>query len=123
MIEHEQEGGPTIPPRTDFAHWCIVELLGHRRLAGFVQEVQVAGAGFLRLDIPATEGHEAQTQIISPGSVYALHPVNEVTARAVAASFRPEPVHRWELAAAKAPHALEEDSHADCTDPMCDHEL
>jgi hypothetical protein len=80
-----------------FAHWCIVELLGHRRLAGHVREVQLAGAGFLRLDIPATDGHAAQTQLVAPGSVYALHPVDEATARAVAAHSRPEPVHRWEL--------------------------
>jgi hypothetical protein len=82
--------------------WAIVEMLGHRRVAGRVREVQVAGAGFLRLDIPATEGHAEQTQYIAPGSVYALHPVDEATARAVAAYTRPEPVHRWELPAGRA---------------------
>lgn len=86
-----------------FAEWCIVELLGHRRLAGHIREVQLAGAGFLRLDIPATNGHSAQTQYIAPGSVYALHPVTEAVARAVAASSRPEPVHRWELPAVPDP--------------------
>ncbi len=76
---------------------CIVELLGHRRLAGRVREVQLAGAGFLRLDIPPTDGHEAQTQLISPSSVYALHPTTEAIATAAAARCRPEPVARWEL--------------------------
>lgn len=80
-----------------FAHWCIVELLGHRRLAGHVREVQIAGSGFLRLDIPATGDHGEQTQLINPSSVYAMHPVDEATARTVAGSFRPQPVHRWEL--------------------------
>lgn len=83
-----------------FDQWAIVEMLGHRRVAGRVREVQLAGAGFLRLDIPATEGHGEQTQYIAPGSVYALHPVAEDVARAVAGRFRPEPVHRWELPAA-----------------------
>jgi hypothetical protein len=44
-----------MPEQTDsqpFGEWCVVELLGHRRLAGYVQEVQLAGTGFLRLDIP-----------------------------------------------------------------------
>ena len=54
-----------------FDHWCIVEQLGHRRLAGRLREVQIAGAGFLRLDIPATPGHGEQTQWLSPASVYA----------------------------------------------------
>ena len=83
-----------------FAQWCIVELLGHRRLAGHVREVQLAGAGFLRLDIPATANHSEQTQLINPTSVYALHPVDESTARAVAQGIRSEPVHRWELPSA-----------------------
>lgn len=82
-----------------FAEWCIVELLGHRRLAAYVREVQLAGAGFLRLDIPEVEGDPARTQFIGPGSVYALHPVDEKTARAAAATWRPAPVSRWELPA------------------------
>ena len=35
-----------------FSEWCILELMGHRRLAGLVTECQVAGHGFLRLDVP-----------------------------------------------------------------------
>ena len=87
--------------RTDappaFDEWVILELLGHRRLAGRVREVQLAGAGFLRLDIPATDGHGAQTQYISPSSVYAMHPTTQEIATAAAANFRPQPVSRWEL--------------------------
>jgi hypothetical protein len=83
---------------TTFDEWAVVELLGHRRLAGRVREVQLAGAGFLRLDIPATPGHGEQTQFIAPGSVYALHPVAEDVAVAFAGKVRTPPVHRWELA-------------------------
>lgn len=89
MADHDQSIG-----------WAIVEMLGHRRVAGYVQETTVAGAGFLRLDMPESETHPAQTQLISPGSVYALHPVDEQTARTAAAAWRPAPVHRWELPAA-----------------------
>lgn len=39
---------------------------------------------------------------IAPGSVYALHPVTEETARRAAATWRPEPVSRWELPALPA---------------------
>jgi hypothetical protein len=83
-----------------FAEWAIVEMMGHRRLAGLVQEVQLAGAGFLRLDIPAAGDDPGRTQYLSPGSVYALHPVDEATARQAAAAWRPAPVQRWELPAA-----------------------
>ena len=77
--------------------WMIVELLGHRRLAGHVREVTIAGHGFLRLDIPPAGDDPGRTQFIAPGSVYALHPVDEATATAAAAEWRPEPVSRWEL--------------------------
>jgi len=82
-----------------FTEWVIIELLGHRRLAGYLQEVQLAGAGFLRLDIPPAGTDPARTQYIAPGSVYAIHPTTETTARAAAQSWRPEPVSRWEIRA------------------------
>jgi hypothetical protein len=77
--------------------WMIVELLGHRRLAARVREVQIAGTGFLRLDVP-----DGATQYVAPSSVYALHPVSEQVCRGVAAHCRPDPVQRWELPAASS---------------------
>lgn len=82
-----------------FAEWAIIEMMGHRRLAGHVREVQVAGAGFLRLDIPPAGDDPGRTQFIAPGSVYALHPTDEATARRAAEAWRPAPVQRWELPA------------------------
>ena len=35
-----------------FQQWCILELMGHRRLAGLVTETEVGGATFLKLDVP-----------------------------------------------------------------------
>jgi hypothetical protein len=32
--------------------WAIIELMGHRRLAGWLSEEEVAGAAFLRIDVP-----------------------------------------------------------------------
>jgi len=79
-----------------FAEWAIVELLGHRRVAGFAQEVRLASAGFLRVDIP---GVLPCTQFVNPAVVYALHPVTEDVARRAAAAFADQmaPVSRWEL--------------------------
>jgi hypothetical protein len=35
-----------------FEGWAILELMGHRRLAGRVSEIEIAGAKMLRLDVP-----------------------------------------------------------------------
>lgn len=34
--------------------WAILELMGHRRLAGYVSEQEIAGAAFIRVDVPGT---------------------------------------------------------------------
>lgn len=91
-----------------FEGWCILELMGHRRLGGYVKEVQVAGAGFLRIDVyqpfvaaeVAQSGRDASiTQFYPPSSVYCLTPTTEDMARAVAKANMPQPVQRWELPA------------------------
>jgi len=83
--------------RTTFAGWAILELMGHRRLAGFVQEVELAGAGMIRLDVPGDGDAMEATQFYSPAALYCLTPTTEETARRVASMGRPEPVSRWEL--------------------------
>jgi hypothetical protein len=77
-----------------FAEWAIVELMGHRRLAGYLSAVEIAGKGFLRLDIPGDTG---ATQLYNPSAIYAITPTSELTARRVAALSQPAPVQRWEL--------------------------
>lgn len=96
-----------------FAQWVVLELMGHRRLAGFLTEQEIAGNSFLRLDIP---GQQGTTQWYSPSAVYAITPTTEDIARAVAATSQPAPVQRWELPAARdetehaAAHANVEDA-------------
>lgn len=80
---------------TTFEGWAIVELMGHRRLAGYVKEVEIAGAGMLRLDIPEEGDAAAATQFYAPGAVYAITPTTEETARLVRS--RPSPVSLWEI--------------------------
>ena len=80
-----------------YAEWSILELLGHRRLAGYVTEQEIAGKGFLRIDIPGPDATTV-TQFYSPDSVYGLTPTTEEIARRVATRSSPAPVARWELA-------------------------
>jgi len=79
-----------------YADWSILELMGHRRLAGYVTEVEIAGKGFLRIDVPGPED-TTTSQLYNPDSVYGLTPTTEAVARAVAKGNVHVPVHRWEL--------------------------
>lgn len=68
--------------------WAIVEVMGHKQFAGFVTEHTVGSMALIRVDVPATEQHEATTseysKLIGPGSIYCITPCTEAIARAAA---------------------------------------
>jgi hypothetical protein len=99
-----------------FEGYCILELMGHRRLGGFVREQEIAGSGFLRIDVPGDGDAIVATQFYPPSAVYCLTPTTEEIARAVATSNRPSPVHRWELPAATPSVAATDDPDQPFTD-------
>lgn len=82
-----------------FEGWAVVEVMGHKRLAGRCCEVNIAGAGMLRVDVPETV-HERQalgpvdapqrmtkagyTQFIGGASIYRLTHCTEEVAVAAA---------------------------------------
>lgn len=79
-----------------FQSWAFLELMGHRKLAGLVQEVEIASSKLLRIDVPTPEG-KTITQFYSPAAVYCITPTTEEMVRAYANRNSPEPVHRYEL--------------------------
>ena len=82
--------------RDGYAEWSILELMGHRRLGGYVTEAEIAGISFLRIDIK-TEPSEI-TQYYGKAAVYCLTPTTETIAMSIARHFDP-PVHRFEMTA------------------------
>jgi hypothetical protein len=82
--------------QTGFEGWVILELMGHRRLAGFLSEQAIGGASFLRIDVPAPDGKgNTATQFYTGSAVYCITPVTEELARKVAANAQPAPVTQW----------------------------
>jgi hypothetical protein len=79
-----------------FEEWCVLELFGHRRLAGKVTDAVIGGASFIRIDIPAKDGKKT-TQFYSPAAVYAITPTTEELATIIAVNSQPEPVNKWEI--------------------------
>lgn len=82
-----------------FEGFAVLELMGHRRLVGFVTEQIVAGHGFLRIDVPSLiEGEPpTATQFYSPTSVYCLTPTTEAMVRRELEARQPRPVARYGL--------------------------
>lgn len=92
--------------------WTILELMGHRRIIGYVRQQEIAGRAFLRVDIPADP---PVTQFYGPESVYCMTPTTEDTARSACSLNRVSPVQRWELPAPAA--AKTEPVDAEIVDP------
>jgi len=80
-----------------FEHWCVVELMGHQRIAGLVTEQNVFGSALMRVDVPEVEGRPAFTKLYGASAIYAVTPVEERIARAVAKSCEVRPVETWQL--------------------------
>lgn len=75
-----------------FEEWAILELMGHRRLAGRVIEETIGGASFIQIDVP-----KGATQFYAPAAVYCITPTTEDLARRFAEGNRPQPVSRYDL--------------------------
>lgn len=90
--------------------WAIVELMGHRRIAGWLTETEIAGGAFLRVDVPSDP---PATQLYTPSAVYCITPTTEDTARLVASGVRVAPVERWQLGLPAPPEPGEAEDDAE----------
>lgn len=73
----EEQIQPEVTPET----WALVEIMGHRTRAGRISEVVIAGAKFLRVDIPTDDG-QFITEYYGGSSIYAIRPGTEEIIRA-----------------------------------------
>ena len=96
-----------------FEGWCIIEQMGHKRMAGYVSEQVIGGYSFIRVDVPGPDGQGAATQFITGQTVYAITPCTEDIARKVAANCQPSPVTIWDLKTPALPAARCDDDDTD----------
>lgn len=80
-----------------FEQWCIVELMGHQKIAGKCTEQTIAGANMLRVDVPATNKQSAFTRFYNSTAIYCIHPVDERTVEITAEKLHQQPITIWDL--------------------------
>lgn len=80
-----------------FDHWCIVELMGHQRIAGRVTEQNLFGSALMRVDVPSVDGREGFTKFYGASAIYAITPVEEDVARMLVSAYDTRPVEEWRL--------------------------
>jgi hypothetical protein len=110
---------------TKFEEWAVVEIMGHKRFAGFVTEQAVGGTSFVRIDVPAIELKTGDalppfTKLFGAASIYCISPCTEETARAFAESIRAEGFARYEAPRLAAPRPAGTMSADDLADELFD---
>lgn len=79
-----------------FDLWCIVELMGHNRMAGRCTEQSIAGTSFLRVDVPGTNSTPPFTRFLNHAAIYAINPVTEEVAKHQAEQYNSSPICVWD---------------------------
>ncbi len=77
--------------------WAIVEIMGHKRYAGYVSEYVLGGASFVRVDVPDQDGYKAFSKMFGAQSIYCITPVSEEAAKVAAGSLKEQPMSEWDL--------------------------
>lgn len=83
--------------KSKFDQWCVVELMGHQRIAGKVTEESHFGVALMRVDVPEVEGRGAFTKYFGGNAIYAVTPTSEEIAVHVAKMVDQAPISRWEM--------------------------
>lgn len=103
-----------------FETWAIVEVMGHRQFAGYVTEQAIGGTSFVRVDVPevfaerqdgtrsglSQEVLPAFTKLLGAGSIYAISPCTEETARAFASRLQTRSFSVYEAPRLAAPETV-----------------
>lgn len=80
--------------------WALVELMGHRRMAGRVTEEIRFGVPMCRVDVFVGDALEAvMSQCYGGSSIYCFTPITEQVARRFSVRNTPEPISSWDLPA------------------------
>jgi hypothetical protein len=80
-----------------FETWAILELFGHQKLAGLVSEHVIAGAAFIRVDVPETPTQPPFTRFLNASAIYAINPVDKDTAGVIADNLGKKPIDAWDI--------------------------
>lgn len=73
-------------------NWGIVELMGHKVVAGEISKSEMLGKPLLRVDVPATSAFPQFTQFYGEAAIYCVTFVSEEVARRTAEANKTNPV-------------------------------
>lgn len=76
----------------EIGQWGIVELMGHKVVAGLVSKSELLGKPMLRVDVPATSAFPTFTKFYGDTAIYCVTFVSEDVAKRTAEEVKDTPV-------------------------------
>lgn len=76
----------------EIQQWGIVELMGHKVVAGLISKSEMLGKPMLRVDVPATSAYQAFTQFYGEAAIYCVTFTSEEVATRTAEEVKVNPV-------------------------------
>jgi len=80
-----------------FEGFAILEIIGHRKLGGYIKEQMIASVLFIRIDCFNENDEVIGTQFYGPSSIYCITPVSKEFAIAFGGINNKPPVQEWEM--------------------------
>lgn len=80
-----------------FDVWGILELFGHKKIAGRISEQSIGAITLIRVDVPGEGDQPGFTKMFGGSAIYGLTPTDELTARAAARSFEEKPLECYTI--------------------------
>lgn len=77
---------------TETTNWAVIELMGHKVVAGLISKSEMLGKPMLRVDVPATSAYIAFTQFYGESAIYCVTFVSEEVAKLTAEQTKVNPV-------------------------------
>ena len=72
--------------------WVVLELFGHKVVAGYMSRDESLGAPLIRLDVPATSRYPQFSRHYNTSAIYSISYVSEIVARYTAESLQENPI-------------------------------
>jgi hypothetical protein len=55
-----------------FDEWCVIELMGHKQIAGRVTAQAIGNSTLIRVDVPGDEGAQAITKLFGDAAIFSM---------------------------------------------------
>jgi hypothetical protein len=94
------------------SQWGIVELMGHKVVAGSISKSELFGKPMLRVDIPSIDGIPAFTQLYGEASIYCVTFTTEEIAYQAAKECHIKPIFVYEVRQLQEPNNRDDDDES-----------